>query len=70
MRRISDLIAEAPAGPDLSYDPEFLALEQAAQGKAEQQFGDTIIGLARLIDGFVGHARGFLHLPADLVDGG
>ena len=34
---------DAPAGPDLTYDPDFLALEQAAQGKAEQQFGDTII---------------------------
>src|SRR6202158_4360187 len=35
--------AEAPAGPDLSYDPQFLELEQAAQGKVEQQFGETVI---------------------------
>ena len=34
---------DAPSGPDLTYDPDFLALEQAAVGKNEQQFGDTII---------------------------
>lgn len=34
---------EAPAGPDLSYDAEFLELEQASKGKPEQQFGDTLI---------------------------
>ena len=45
-RLLAPVSAEAPAGPDLSYDPEFLALEQAAQGKAEQQFGDTIIPAA------------------------
>jgi type VI secretion system protein ImpA len=33
----------APAGPDLSYDAEFLELEVAAKGKPEQQFGDTLI---------------------------
>lgn len=32
-----------PCGPDLEYDSAFLALEDAARGKAEQQFGDTII---------------------------
>lgn len=32
-----------PCGPDLEYDAQFLALEEAAKGKAEQQFGDTII---------------------------
>lgn len=32
-----------PCGPDLEYDSAFLALEEAARGKAEQQFGDTII---------------------------
>ncbi|MGE5451973.1 MAG: type VI secretion system protein TssA [Acidobacteriota bacterium] len=32
-----------PCGPDLEYDAQFLALEEAARGKAEQQFGDTII---------------------------
>jgi type VI secretion system protein ImpA len=32
-----------PCGPDLEYDSAFLALEDAARSKAEQQFGDTII---------------------------
>lgn len=34
-----------PAGPDLdrAHDPEFLALETAARGKPEQQYGKTII---------------------------
>jgi type VI secretion system protein ImpA len=32
-----------PCGEDLEYDVEFLALAQAAQGKPEQQFGDTVI---------------------------
>jgi type VI secretion system protein ImpA len=37
-------ISEAsPAGEDLEYDPAFTALESAAQGKPEQQFGDTVI---------------------------
>lgn len=34
---------EAGAGVDLEYSPEFLALQQAAIPKAEQQFGSTII---------------------------
>ena len=37
-------ISEAlPCGPDLEYDPAFTALASAAQGKPEQQFGDTVI---------------------------
>jgi type VI secretion system protein ImpA len=37
-------ISEAsPCGDDLEYDPAFTALETAAQGKPEQQFGDTVI---------------------------
>jgi type VI secretion system protein ImpA len=35
--------AESPCGADLEYDAEFLALEQAAKGKDEQQFGDTVV---------------------------
>ncbi|MDE2145270.1 MAG: type VI secretion system ImpA family N-terminal domain-containing protein [Burkholderiales bacterium] len=31
--------ADAPCGPDLEYDNEFLALTQAAAGKPESQFG-------------------------------
>ena len=33
----------APCGEDLEYAPAFLALEEAARGKTEQQFGDTVI---------------------------
>ena len=33
---------ESPAGPDLEYDPEFLALERAAAPKAERAIGDTV----------------------------
>ena len=35
--------AASPCGDDLEYDPAFTALEAAAQGKPEQQFGDTVI---------------------------
>lgn len=35
--------AQQPCGPDCEYDGRFLALSQAAAGKPEQQFGDTII---------------------------
>jgi type VI secretion system protein ImpA len=34
---------DAPAGDDLEYDPAFTALLSAAEGKPEQQFGDTVI---------------------------
>lgn len=34
---------DKPCGENLEYDADFLAMEQATQGKAEQQFGDTII---------------------------
>ena len=34
---------EAPSGPNLEYDGAFIAFEQASRGKAEQQYGDTII---------------------------
>lgn len=34
---------QQPCGPDCEYDPSFLALTQAAVGKPEQQFGDTVI---------------------------
>ena len=32
----------SPCGDDLEYDPAFTALASLAQGKAEQQFGDTV----------------------------
>ncbi|MES2297917.1 MAG: type VI secretion system protein TssA [Pseudomonadota bacterium] len=34
--------AAAVCGPNLEYDPDFLALEQAILGKPEVQYGDTI----------------------------
>jgi len=34
---------DAPCGDDLEYDSAFTALEIAAQGKPEQQFGETVI---------------------------
>lgn len=37
------LSSDDPSGPDLEYDPDFLALEQALRVEPEQQFGDTII---------------------------
>jgi type VI secretion system protein ImpA len=40
---LSPLGADAPCGDDLEYDPAFIALEEAARGKAEQQYGDTVI---------------------------
>jgi type VI secretion system protein ImpA len=35
--------ADSPAGPNLEFDPDFGALERASQGKAEQQYGGTVI---------------------------
>ena len=40
---LSPLPGEAPCGPDLEYDPAFLAMQQAGAGKPEQQYGDTVI---------------------------
>ena len=40
---LAPLADAAPCGDDLEYDPAFLALEEAARGKPEQQFGDTVI---------------------------
>jgi type VI secretion system protein ImpA len=43
---LDPISAESPCGPDLEYDRDFLALDQAAQGKPEQQFGDTVVPAA------------------------
>jgi type VI secretion system protein ImpA len=40
---LREVSGESPCGPDLTYDADFLALENAARGKNEQQFGDTVI---------------------------
>jgi type VI secretion system protein ImpA len=34
---------ENPAGSDMEYDPLFSEMERASEGKAEQEFGDTIV---------------------------
>ncbi len=39
---LQELAADAPCGPNLEYDPAFLALEQSVLGKPEVQYGDTI----------------------------
>ncbi|MBI2379788.1 MAG: type VI secretion system protein TssA [Gammaproteobacteria bacterium] len=40
---LSALSPERPAGEDLEYDPEFLALERSAQAQPERQMGDVIV---------------------------
>jgi type VI secretion system protein ImpA len=40
---LAPLPGDAPCGADLEYDPAFLALQEAGAGKAEQQYGDTVI---------------------------
>ena len=34
---------DEPCGPDLEYDAAFGEMERAAQGKEDQQFGDTVV---------------------------
>ncbi|MCK5650272.1 MAG: type VI secretion system protein TssA [Gemmatimonadetes bacterium] len=47
MISIDDLLREVspenPCGDDLEYAPDFVAMEQASRGKAEQQVGDSIV---------------------------
>lgn len=47
MKNLEELLNEAPSappcGPEMTYAADFLALEQLSRGKAEQQYGDTII---------------------------
>jgi type VI secretion system protein ImpA len=40
---LAPLSDDAPSGTDLEYDPSFLELEKAGVGRAEQQYGDTVI---------------------------
>lgn len=42
-RLLAEISADSPCGEDLEYDPQFGEMERAAQGKPEQQFGDTIV---------------------------
>lgn len=39
---LREVEADMPCGPNLEYDPDFVALEQEALGKPEVQYGDTI----------------------------
>jgi len=40
---LSPVSPESPCGENLEYDPDYAAMEQAAAGKPEQQFGKTVI---------------------------
>lgn len=40
---LAPVSSDSPCGENLEYDADFMAMDQASQGKAEQQFGDTII---------------------------
>ena len=40
---LAAIAPDAPCGPSLEYDPDFMALDQAGRGKPEQQFGATIV---------------------------
>jgi type VI secretion system protein ImpA len=42
-RLLAPISDDSPSGEDLEYDPSFMEMEQAAEGKPEQQYGDTII---------------------------
>ncbi len=42
-RWLADVTAAEPAGPNLEFDASFGALERAAAGKPEQQYGSTLI---------------------------
>lgn len=40
---LAPISSDAPCGDNLEYDADFLAMDKASTGKAEQQFGSTII---------------------------
>lgn len=40
---LAPISSDRPCGENLEYDADYMAMEQASAGKAEQQFGDTII---------------------------
>ena len=43
---IAPISGDNPCGADLEYDPAFAELERAAQGKPEQQIGNTVVPAA------------------------
>ena len=40
---LRDTEVEPPCGPNLEYDAAFMTLANAALGKPEQQYGETVI---------------------------
>jgi type VI secretion system protein ImpA len=42
-RLLEPVSDDSPCGPNLEYDDNYTAFERAARGKAEQQYGETII---------------------------
>lgn len=40
---LTEVEPAAPCGPNLEYDADYIALEQCAMAKPEQQYGDTVI---------------------------
>jgi type VI secretion system protein ImpA len=40
---LAPISQDLPCGPNLEYDPDFIALEQASQGKPERQTGQVIV---------------------------
>src|SRR5260221_1927157 len=42
-RLIEGISPDSPCGENLEYDKDFVLLEQSTRGKAEQEFGDTIV---------------------------
>lgn len=69
-----EIDADAPCGPNLEYDPDFVALEQEALGKPEVQYGTTITAavppewkqVRRLASGLLARSRD-LRLAVHLV---
>jgi len=45
-RLLAEVSPDAPCGPDLEYDPEFVALGVAATPRPEQRIGDSVIAAA------------------------
>jgi type VI secretion system protein ImpA len=42
-RLLREVAPDAPSGDDLEYDPSFVEMTRAAQGKAEQRMGDAVV---------------------------
>ena len=40
---LQEISPEDPCGENLEYDPDFVAMEQAARGKEEQQVGESVV---------------------------